>query len=212
MSIIIVHQLHFPCWGKSKRSTNTSCACRITFKLVEVISSHNTLQQGTQNYQTTPHPAGFLGLIFDIWVSKNSVSQSHQIIIIFPTQKKWWDAPFKTHPIILFTGRILMKWLAYTSMISPYYWWDSILCKKWLDTPKDIPNNPPLSSKWVILLVYILYNVGKTIINNPFGLGIYHLFMVIWGMVKLLFYPHCINISPLGGSPQSQVGKVNLFQ
>jgi hypothetical protein len=178
-------------------------------------SNFFTQHLATRYTKLPNHPPSSWFPRFNLWhmgLSKNSVSQSHQIIIIFPTQKKWWDAPFKTHPIILFTGRILMKWLAYTSMISPYYWWDSILCKKWLDTPKDIPNNPPLSSKWVILLVYILYNVGKTIINNPFGLGIYHLFMVIWGMVKLLFYPHCINISPLGGSPQSQVGKVNLFQ
>jgi hypothetical protein len=178
-------------------------------------SNFFTQHLATRYTKLPNHPPSSWFPRFNLWhmgLSKNSVSQSHQIIIIFPTQKKWWDAPFKTHPIILFTGRILMKWLAYTSMISPYYWWDSILCKKWLDTPKDIPNNPPLSSKWVILLVYILYNVGKTIINNPFGLGIYHLFMVIWGMVELLFYPHCINISPLGGSPQSQVGKVNLFQ
>jgi hypothetical protein len=178
-------------------------------------SNFFTQHLATRYTKLPNHPPSRWFPRFNLWhmgLAKNSVSQSHQIIIIFPTQKKWWDAPFKTHPIILFTGRILMKWLAYTSMISPYYWWDSILCKKWLDTPKDIPNNPPLSSKWVILLVYILYNVGKTIINNPFGLGIYHLFMVIWGMVKLLFYPHCINISPLGGSPQSQVGKVNLFQ
>ena len=26
-------------------------------------------------------------------------------------------------------------------------------------------------------------DVGKTIINHPFGNGLYHLFMVIWGMV-----------------------------
>ena len=34
------------------------------------------------------------------------------------------------------------------------------------------------------------YNVDNTIINHPFGNGLYHLFMVIWGMVYLLFYTH----------------------
>ena len=29
----------------------------------------------------------------------------------------------------------------------------------------------------------ILHNVVKTIITNPFGNGLHHLFMVIWGMV-----------------------------
>ena len=38
-------------------------------------------------------------------------------------------------------------------------------------------------------------NVGKTIVNHPFGNGLYKLFMVIWGMVDglLLFYPHYIH-------------------
>ena len=38
-----------------------------------------------------------------------------------------------------------------------------------------------------------LYNVGKTITNHPFGNGLYHLFMVIWGIVYdcfTMFYPH----------------------
>ena len=32
-----------------------------------------------------------------------------------------------------------------------------------------------------------LYNVGKTIINHPFGNGLYQLFMVIWGIVYYCF-------------------------
>ena len=30
-------------------------------------------------------------------------------------------------------------------------------------------------------------NVGKTMITHPFGNGLYHLFMVIWGMVYYCF-------------------------
>ena len=43
--------------------------------------------------------------------------------------------------------------------------------------------------------VYIyIYNVGKTIINLPFGNGSYHLFMVIWGMVYYCFTPIILSI------------------
>ena len=31
------------------------------------------------------------------------------------------------------------------------------------------------------------YNVGKTILNHPFGNGLYPLFIVIWGMVYYCF-------------------------
>ena len=30
---------------------------------------------------------------------------------------------------------------------------------------------------------YIVNNVVKTIINHPFGNGLWHLFMVIWGVI-----------------------------
>ena len=40
-------------------------------------------------------------------------------------------------------------------------------------------------------------NVGKTIINHPFGNGLYHLFMVIWGMVYYCF----THIILVGGIP-----------
>ena len=33
-------------------------------------------------------------------------------------------------------------------------------------------------------------NVGKTMINHPFGNGLYHLFMVKLGWFMALFYPH----------------------
>ena len=41
----------------------------------------------------------------------------------------------------------------------------------------------------------VCYNVGKTIINHPFGNGLYHLFMVIWGMAyccstHIKYHPH----------------------
>ena len=154
MSIIIVHQL--PLSMLRQIQTINKHILRMPHNIQAGWSNFFTQHLATRYTKLPNHPPSSWFPRFNLWhmgLSKNSVSQSHQIIIIFPTQKKWWDAPFKTHPIILFTGRILMKWLAYTSMISPYYWWDSILCKKWLDTPKDIPNNPPLSSKWVILLV-----------------------------------------------------------
>ena len=45
--------------------------------------------------------------------------------------------------------------------------------------------------KYVYIYIYIyVYNVGKTIIKQPFGHALYHLFMVILGMGFKLFYPH----------------------
>ena len=38
-------------------------------------------------------------------------------------------------------------------------------------------------------------NVGKTITNDPFGNGFYHLFMVIWGMVDSCF-THILHYFP----------------
>ena len=41
---------------------------------------------------------------------------------------------------------------------------------------------------WMVLYTQKLRNVGKTIIiNHPFGNGVDHLFMVIWGMVYCCF-------------------------
>ena len=36
-------------------------------------------------------------------------------------------------------------------------------------------------------MLYIPINVGKTIINHPFGNRLYHLFVVIWGIVYYCF-------------------------
>ena len=178
-------------------------------------SNFFTQHLATRYTKLPNHPPSSWFPRFNLWhmgLSKNSVSQSHQIIIIFPTQKNGGMHPSRRIP-------------SFYSLVE--YWWNGWLTPPWylhiLDEIQFCVRNgwiPPKISQTIhhcpqnesfCWFIYY-YNVGKTIINNPFGLGIYHLFMVIWGMVKLLFYPHCINISPLGGSPQSQVGKVNLFQ
>ena len=41
-------------------------------------------------------------------------------------------------------------------------------------------------------IVHVHLEVGKTIINHPLGNGLYHLFMVIWGL--LLLYPNFSHI------------------
>ena len=47
-----------------------------------------------------------------------------------------------------------------------------------------------------LLVLYVMYqipcNVGKTIVNHPFGNGLYHLFMVIWGIVYGIVLHHYI--------------------
>ena len=58
-------------------------------------------------------------------------------------------------------------WTAETEHFPPYCWWSSA--------------SPPDEGS---LYQYV---VGKTIINHPFGNGLYTLFMVIWGMVYTCF-------------------------
>jgi hypothetical protein len=38
---------------------------------------------------------------------------------------------------------------------------------------------------WMLIAIY--NNVGKTTVNQPFGNNLYHLSMVIWGMVYYCF-------------------------